>query len=75
MRLAMIALVVAAFCAHGLVHLFARDLLWGITEKRSRARGVALERTEKWDRVRKTRGISSLVLAGVVIAWEIYKYG
>ena len=51
----------------GLLSLFARDLLWDLTQFGNQWNGRASERTDLWDLRTRVGGVIALVLGGGVL--------
>jgi hypothetical protein len=55
------------FIVAGLACLFARDLLWDMTESRHRRQGIVSERTPEWDTRTQISGGVAIVVGIVVL--------
>jgi len=55
------------FIVTGLLCVFARDLMWELTQFNNRTKGVASERTELWDFGTVVDGVAAVILGTVVL--------
>jgi UPF0716 family protein affecting phage T7 exclusion len=58
-------LICIAVVVLGLLAIFAKDFMWGLTQFSNEMKGVASDRTDTWDTTTTIAGIV-LVLAGVI---------
>ena len=55
------------FIVLGLLSLFARNLMWSLTEWNNELRGVQSERTDWWDTRMTIQGIVALLLGALAL--------
>ena len=55
------------FIVLGLLNLFARNLMWSLTEWGNELRGVQSERTDWWDTRMTIQGIVALLLGALAL--------
>ena len=58
----------------GVLSIFAKDFMWGITVWNNRNRGVVSERTDHWD-VSTTIGGVMAILAGLFLTFLFFTNG
>lgn len=57
------------FLGFGLLSLFARDLMWDLTEWGNSWRGVTSERTENWESGQIISGVVMILIGGGLLCW------
>ena len=61
----MIYLICIAVIVLGLLAIFAKDFMWGLTQFSNEMKGVASDRTDTWDTTTTIAGIF-LVVVGII---------
>ena len=51
----------------GLLLIFAKDFIWGLTQFNNEMKGVASERTDTWDTTTTIGGIALLILSAIAL--------
>src|SRR5687768_3847474 len=59
------------FILIGLAMIFARDFMWGLTERSNQMAGRTSERTEMWDTGQIISGVILALLGGGFLCWQI----
>jgi hypothetical protein len=47
----------------GLLNIFAKDIMWGITEWGNQTRGIESDRTETWDTMSTIQGVVAIIIS------------
>ena len=51
----------------GLLSLYAKDIMWELTERQNRLKGLVSERTPAWDNATTIGGVIALIVGVIMI--------